>query len=110
MCIRDRWKGGKTKCNGYWRLYIPNHPFAKEGYVKQARYLIEREIGRYLNSKEEVHHINGIRDDDRIENLIILSKSSHLSLHHKQIVIKQKRNNLGRFIKEVMSNEISAMG
>lgn len=61
-----KWKGGKTKTvKGYIELYCPNHPFAyRSRYVLEHRLVIERIIGRYLLSKEEVHHL-GNRDDNR---------------------------------------------
>ena len=65
-----RWKGGKIKNNGYIMLYRPNHPFRdKHNYVMEHRLVMEQMLGRYLQPGERVHHINGIKDDNRIENL-----------------------------------------
>lgn len=46
-----------------------------------ARYLMENKIGRKLKTKEHVHHINGDCLDDRIDNLLIVSRAEHLKLH-----------------------------
>lgn len=45
------------------------------------RYLIEKEIGRKLSSKELVHHKNGDKQDNRIENLEILTRAEHIAKH-----------------------------
>lgn len=66
-----RWKGGRKKDgSGYVRIYMPNHP-NKDAHscVLEHRYKMEQHIGRYLEKDETVHHKNGIRDDNRIENL-----------------------------------------
>lgn len=42
-----------------------------------ARYLMEDSLGRPLSSDELVHHVNGDRTDDRLENLLVLSPSEH---------------------------------
>ena len=66
----------KNKCKtrkisqGYVYLYVPDNPSANpEGYYAEHRIIMEKHIGRYLNSKEIVHHINEIRNDNRIKNL-----------------------------------------
>ena len=78
------WKGGRTKNNqGYFFLYAEGHPHAQPttGRVAEHRLVMEKKIGRYLTPDEEVHHINGIRDDNRIENLQLMDGGEHARLH-----------------------------
>ena len=78
------WKGGKKKTSNYIFIHILNHPHSVKSYVKQSRLIMEQYLGRYLTPEEVVHHINGITDDDRIENLILFSsQSKHISFHQK---------------------------
>lgn len=79
------WRGGITKTmDGYVLIYSPSHPFCNNnGYVRQHRLIMEGHIGRYLRSAEEVHHINGIITDNRIENLFLCSDSrEHKKIDH----------------------------
>jgi hypothetical protein len=83
------WKGGRRKlATGYVYIYSLDHPYRSlmpsgGGYIFEHRLVMERHIGRHLLPTEVVHHINGILDDNRIENLILFSsKSEHTSYHH----------------------------
>lgn len=77
LSLNGNWKGGKTKHkSGYVLIRKPEHPRAKSnsGYVFEHILVIENSIGRYLLPGENVHHLNGIRDDNRIENLELWTK------------------------------------
>jgi len=74
------WKGGRINYNGYIYAYCPHHPNATtkgKGYMMEHRLVMENKIGRYLTKDEIIHHKNGIRDDNRIENLCIVTKKTH---------------------------------
>lgn len=71
------WKGGRKKQNDYILIYKPEHPSAKWGYILEHRLVMENYLGRYLESWEYVHHKNGIRDDNRLDNLEIVIAQKH---------------------------------
>lgn len=55
---------------GYALVYVPGHSTAYgNGWAKEHRYFMAEKLGRSLFPNENVHHINGIRDDNRLENL-----------------------------------------
>lgn len=78
------WKGGKKNNNGYVMIWKSDHLHCdSQGYVREHRLVMEKSLGRYLNKDEVVHHINGNRGDNRLENLQLLSKKEHDLIHLK---------------------------
>ena len=68
--------------NGYRMLLKPQHPNAdSKGYVREHRLVAEAKIGRLLTEDEVVHHINGDKLDNSPENLEVMTKAEHTSLH-----------------------------
>lgn len=76
---KTRQKGDKIKQSlGYILVYMPDHPFAQAtGYILEHRLKMEEKLGRYLLPSEMVHHINGIKGDNRIGNLMLIAPSDH---------------------------------
>jgi hypothetical protein len=81
--LQPNWKGGTYKHRGYYYVFVENHPHAIGGrYIKRSRHIVEQHLGRYLFPEEVVHHINGITDDDRFENLQVFpNRNEHMRFH-----------------------------
>lgn len=80
---RDNFKGKPQLSTGYVFVYKPDHPFCnKYGYVFLHRIIMEDHIGRLLMPNEIVHHVNGIRTDNRLGNLRLCpSQRDHMIAH-----------------------------
>lgn len=90
LICSKRWriKYPPNKRNGYWMengykvLYVQNG-----NGIKEHIQIMEESIGRKILSNEVVHHINEIKDDNRIENLQLMTRGEHSSYHR----LKNKR-------------------
>jgi len=83
----NHFKGGRIKdSKGYILILSLNHPNKHiSGYVFEHRLVMEKHLGRYLTREEIIHHINGIIDDNRIENLEVSTNSEHIRYHRTKL-------------------------
>lgn len=89
----SNWKGGKRieKKTGYVLIWSSE----EQRYLREHRVIMEKYLGRKLTKFEDVHHINRIKSDNRIENLQVLTRSEHTILHEKEDkkhIRKNKKN------------------
>lgn len=89
-----KWKGGRVK-SGCGYIYVQHklHPRASKcgGYVFEHILVAEKTIGRPIREYEIVHHLNGIKTDNRPINLAVMLRSEHVR-HHPRV-----RNEFGQF-------------
>jgi len=101
------WKGGRVYDEaGYVRVRMPDHPFAKDGYVLEHRLVMENFLAEnypqspyltkvgsklYLTRECVVHHINEVKDDNRLENLFPFpDAAAHIFWHKSPLPDKEK--------------------
>lgn len=74
---------------GYVLIRQPDHPRAINRYVFEHVLVVEAAIGRSLESRHVVHHVNSIRGDNRPANLCVLeNQSEHMALHARLKVLR----------------------
>lgn len=80
------WNGGKTiSSGGYRHIKAPGHPRAnKGGYVPEQILVAEKALGKYLPARALVHHVNGVRTDNRNANLVICEDASYHGFLHQR--------------------------
>lgn len=73
----DKKRKSRLQKNGYLTICLAN----KKYYIH--RLIMEEHLGRKLKSDEQVHHINGNKLDNRIENLQVIKRGEHQKIHSK---------------------------
>ncbi len=81
------WKGGRGLDNGYISIRIGKRQRKREHVL-----IAEKVLGRKIKKGEVIHHINGIKSDNRNRNLIICTNSYHVYLHNKMAKLYQQEH------------------
>ena len=81
---KANFKGGRILRRGYIYISKPDHPrVAKAGYVSEQRLVMEKYLGRYLNKKEVVHHVDRNIKNNKLSNLKLFSdQGAHARFHY----------------------------
>ena len=117
MCCRTgklngMWNGGqKLSADGYIQVKLrENDPLfpmtTKTGYCPQHREVMGRHMGRPLKRWEIVHHINGDKKDNDINNLLLTTMSPHIKLHFhlSELWIAEHRDIAREVTKKYLNN------
>jgi len=110
---RDRWNFKEERLEkGYVTIYDPDHIKANtHGRVHKSIVVLENKIGRKLLKNEVAHHINEIKNDDRPENLMLMTTHDHKAYHIRKnkpsVWYLLDRDKMGRFIKRVWNNGLA---
>jgi hypothetical protein len=86
------WKKELIDDNGYVTVYAPDHPNArKTNRLPKHRMVMSEFLGRPLRKNENVHHINGVKTDNRIENLELWVTSQPKGQRPQDLVAHAKK-------------------
>lgn len=87
--LNHAWKGGRyIGKDGYIHI----RDIDNKKYIREHCLLMQKHIGRKLNIGEVVHHKNGVKTDNRIDNLQLLTISEHKKIHGNQYAPRNIHN------------------
>jgi hypothetical protein len=95
--LSPHWKGGRFKQGRYVMIYAPDHYRARPGTPYAPEHLVvwERTHGKRLPDGWQIHHLNGITDDNRPENLIALPSRQHI------LILRELKNRIRQLEAEI---------
>lgn len=80
-----RWNGGRKMNRGYVEIYMPDHHLTDaKGYVREHCYVWEEHNQMQIPDGWHVHHLNGVKDDNRPENLVAMPNGTHALEHGRE--------------------------
>ena len=93
-----RWNNRLKSTEGYTKIRVgKSHPLSDpNGYVYEQKLVAVTAFGLDFIKGKIIHHINGNKSDNRLENIEILTRSEHNKLHNKS----KQRDLSGKFIKK----------
>lgn len=100
---QPNWKGGRRlKTDGYIAIKDHSHPnSAKDGYILEHRLVMSNHLKRPLETWEVVHHVDGDKANNKLDNLELLPKQSeHVVLQKMQVEIDGLRKEIKRLKKK----------
>ena len=87
-------RGNVRFCSRQCRNRTVTRRIRRDGYVQltggglnilEHRYIMEQHLGRTLGKDENVHHLNEVKHDNRLENLVLTSRSAHIAEYHASV-------------------------
>ena len=95
------WRGGRYVTeSGYVMIYHPGHPRSHHAYVREHIVIMEQHIGRSIGRNETIHHKDGNRQNNKIENLVLMASKTHSKITTGYLV----RDHFGRFVASAYRN------
>jgi len=113
---RDKTKKNRVWRKGYVHIYLPNHPSSRKsppdyGYITEHRYVMEKHLSRSLNPKELIHHIDGDKSNNLIENLLLCAYTrKHNEVHQKMQVFMERLIRTGKVFYDRQKQDFCFVG